>query len=451
VDLIFLGISKHLIIKPAFIYISGRKIMRTLSLKLKVYLVILYIFTIFSIYFFISQKNMDVNISIFDYKLTLFFVILMALTESFSVIFRGLSFSTGFAVIIAACFIKGPLFAIIISILGFSLRIEKSKDGYLHILNKPLYKTLFNYCNFMIPIIYGNYVFIKLGGSYNINEITKNLIPIVMLCLTNFLLNVLNISILFSFINNKSLLYNIFSNIRLGALNFLAMAPFGIIAAYIFYPSNYGGLMLFIFPIILARFTFSQYIEAKTKYIQTVNVIMLAMEARDKYTEGHSKRVAEIACMIATELKYNEWKIEELNMASLLHDVGKIGIDDHILNKPGKLTEAEYNEIKKHPEIGYKILKDIKDIEGVLSIVKYHHERYDGKGYPDGKNYNELSLDVFIVQLADSIDAMATDRPYRNSLTDEEILSEITKFSGTQFHPVVVDAYLRAIEKKEKP
>ena len=97
----------------------------------------------------------------------------------------------------------------------------------------------------------------------------------------------------------------------------------------------------------------------------------------------------------------------------------KIGIDDQILNKPGKLTDEEFNTIKSHPQIGYNILKDIKNLENILPIVHYHHERYDGKGYPDGKKANELSLDVFIVQLADSIDAMATDRPYRKALSHD--------------------------------
>lgn len=421
--------------------------MKNLPIKLKTYLTFIYIITILSLYFFILRKNVSLNFVLSNYKPIIFFTILMALTESFTVIFKGISFSTGFAVIVAAFIIKGPIFAIIIVILGYSLKIEKDKDGVSHLFNTPLYKSLFNYCDYILTIIYGDYVFVNLHGVNNTIGTTKYLVPIIIFCLTNFFLNILIISILFSIINKKSFIYNILGNIKLGALNFLAMAPLGIAAAYIFYPSNYGGLMLFIFPIILARFTFSQYIEAKSKYIQTVDVIMHAMEARDKYTEGHSKRVADISCMIATELKYNDWKLENLKMASLLHDVGKIGIDDHILNKPGKLTEEEYNIIKGHPEIGYKILKDIKDIESVLSIVKHHHERYDGMGYPDGKSANDLSLDVFIVQLADSIDAMATNRPYRKAMMEEEIIAEIKKCKGTQFHPAVVDAYLRAIEK----
>jgi len=208
--------------------------------------------------------------------------------------------------------------------------------------------------------------------------------------------------------------------------------------------------MLFLFPILLARYTFSLYIEAKSKYVETVDVLMRAMEARDKYTEGHTKRVGELAKLIATELKYNQWKIDELYMAALLHDVGKIGIDDAILNKPGKLTDEEFNIIKTHPEIGYNIIKDLKDSEKINFIVRYHHERYDGKGYPEGKKPEELNLDVFIIQLADSIDAMATDRPYRRALAEDDIIKEVKANSGSQFHPQVVEAYLSVKEKQTK-
>jgi putative nucleotidyltransferase with HDIG domain len=174
------------------------------------------------------------------------------------------------------------------------------------------------------------------------------------------------------------------------------------------------------------------------------------MEARDKYTEGHSQRVAELVRDVANELKYNDWTIDKLHIASLLHDVGKIGIDDSILNKPGKLTDEEYNIIKSHPEIGYGILKNVKNMKDIIHIVKHHHERYDGKGYPDGTSGNEINLDVYIVQLADCVDAMSTDRPYRTALTPEQIVSELEINSGTQFHPRVVDAYINLMKKQNK-
>lgn len=419
--------------------------MKKLPLKLNLYLITLYIITILSFVYFIRSGYIDTQIK--DIKIVVFFSALMGLTESFTVFYKKLSFSTGFAVAIAAFILQGPFVTLIVIVVGYSVRILKFDDEYLHIFNTPKFIVFFNYCLFTLPVIYGNYLFVNLGGKYGASDITKYLGPICIFCLTVFLLNVVIVGIFVSLrTNEKSILFCIIGNIKLGALNFLAMAPIGLLAAYLFYPENYGRLMLFVFPLILARFTLSLYIEANNKYIQTVDVIMHAMEARDKYTEGHSRRVADLSCMIAKELKFNEWKMEELKMAALMHDAGKIGIDDQILNKPDKLTIEEYDIIKQHPEIGYNILKSIKDIDYVLEIVRYHHERYDGKGYPEGKKAEELPIDVFIVQLADSIDAMTTDRPYRKGLSQEYVISELEKFKGTQFHPLAVEAYLRAIK-----
>ena len=238
---------------------------------------------------------------------------------------------------------------------------------------------------FTLPIIYGNYFYKLVGGTTYNGKLDDNLLPIIVFGIVFYIINTFIISIVYSIINKKGILYSFLSNFKLVLLNTFAMTPFGIILAYIFNLYSYGGVILVLVPIVLARYTFSLYIQTKSQYVQTVDALMLAMEARDKYTEGHSKRVAEISASIAKELKYSEWKIEQLNMAALLHDVGKIGIDDQILNKPGKLTEEEYNIIKSHPQIGYNILKDIKNLESILPIVHYHHERYDGKGYPDGK------------------------------------------------------------------
>jgi putative nucleotidyltransferase with HDIG domain len=325
--------------------------------------------------------------------------------------------------------------------------VQKYNDGYDHILNTPLYGTVFNYCVLTMPVIYGSYFYNILGGTFDVENIHNNILYIIVFSGICFFINTFIISVLFSISNNKNIFYSIISNIKLGLLNIFAMAPFGIILAIIFSKYSYLGVLLLMFPIILARYTFSLYIDSKSQYVQTVDAFMHAVEVRDKYTKGHSKRVAEISTMIARELKYNEWKIEQLNIAALLHDVGKLGIDDNILNKAGKLTEEEFDMIKKHPQIGCDIIKDIKNLEYASSIVRHHHERYDGRGYPSGKKAEELNLDVFIVQLADSVDAMATDRPYRKALSGEEITDEIKRNSGTQFHPKVVDAYFRALKK----
>ncbi len=422
--------------------------MKKLPSNLKLYLLTTYVLTFISFFIFFRIEYLN----FFQMRLDtfLFFIFLTALTESFTVTYRNISFSTSFAITVASFILFGASNATIILVLGFAFRVLKNNDEYKHIFNTPFYGTVFNLCSLILPIIYGNYFYKLVGGTNYNGKLDNNLLPIVVFGIVFYMVNTFIISIVFSMTTKKSIIYSFLGNFKLVLLNTFAMTPFGILLAYIFNLYRYFGVILVIFPIVLARYTFSLYIQSKSQYVETVDALMLAMEARDKYTEGHSKRVAEISISIAKELKYSEWKIEQLNMAALLHDVGKIGINDQILNKPGKLTKEEFDTKKKHPQIGYNILKDIKSSESILPIVHYHHERYDGKGYPDGKNFEELSLDVFIVQLADSIDAMSTDRPYRKALHPDDVTREVKKYSGTQFHPKVVEAYFKVLEKQKK-
>ncbi|WP_291634505.1 HD-GYP domain-containing protein [Clostridium sp.] len=421
--------------------------MKKLPLNLKMYILTIYLITIISIVFFFKTEYKNFFSIRFD--ILVFFILLTAFTESITVIYKKISFSTSFAITVASFILFGASNAIIILVLGVAFRVPKYNNKYRHIFNTPFYGTLFNCCGFTLPIIYGNYFYKLVGGTTYNGKLDDNFLPIIVFSVVFYIVNTFIISIVFSITNKKGIIYSFISNFKLVLLNTLAMTPFGILLAYLFNLYSYGGVVLVLMPIVLARYTFYLYIQTKSQYVETVDALVIAIEARDRYTEGHSKRVANITASIAKELRYSEWKIEQLNMASLLHDVGKIGIDDHILNKPGKLTDEEYNTIKNHPLIGYNILKDIKNLENILPIIRHHHERYDGKGYPDAKRADELSLDVFIVQLADSIDAMAKDRPYRKALNHDMVLEEVKKCSGSQFHPKVVEAYFKVLEKQK--
>ncbi|MFA6940589.1 MAG: HD-GYP domain-containing protein [Clostridiaceae bacterium] len=341
----------------------------------------------------------------------------------------------------------GPIINIITFIIGFTFRIIKVNNKPSHVLNTPIYKTLFNYSIVTIPITVGSIVYYNVGGKTPFAFSSGEWIPLFIFVLVYFLLETLIISMLFSLLYSKNLIIAYINNLRLAGLNILAMVPFSLILVLSYKANNYLGIILVIFPILLARYTFQLNIKNKSQYFETITALMHAMEARDKYTEGHSERVSELAINIAKELKFSEPRIEELKIAAMLHDVGKIGIDDSILNKKGKLTNEEYELIKKHPDIGFNILKDILGIDTVRFIVLHHHERYDGTGYPTGLKPDQLNLDVFIIGLADSIDAMLTDRPYRKARSMDYIISELKANRGTQFHPDVVDAYFRYLEK----
>lgn len=181
-------------------------------------------------------------------------------------------------------------------------------------------------------------------------------------------------------------------------------------------------------------------------FIRITMALAAAIEAKDNYTHGHTTRVTNLSLEIAKNLSqkkiFDTKFLESLHIASLLHDIGKIGIPEHILNKTGDLTIGERNKIKKHPLIGVSILKPIKELDESILGVKYHHERYDGLGYPEGLKGEEIPLIASIISIADSFDAMTTDRPYRPRLYKDDAVKEIKRLAGLQFNPRVTDTFI---------
>ena len=188
----------------------------------------------------------------------------------------------------------------------------------------------------------------------------------------------------------------------------------------------------------------------KDLFERTVTALSEAVDAKDRYTSGHSKRVAKYARMIAERLGKSKEEQEEIYRAGLLHDVGKIRVPAEIINKPGKLTEDEFNIIKIHPVTGYHILSGISEDSYIAIAAKYHHERYDGKGYPNGLAGEKIPEVARILGVADSYDAMASNRSYRNALPQEVVRAEIENGKGTQFDPNIADIMLQMIDEDKE-
>ena len=180
---------------------------------------------------------------------------------------------------------------------------------------------------------------------------------------------------------------------------------------------------------------------------QIIKSLSSAIDAKDTYTNGHSVRVAEYACEIAEEMGYDDKMLEIIYQAGLLHDIGKIGVSDAVLRKPGELNAKEMEAIRQHPIIGHEILSSITEIPLISYGARWHHERYDGKGYPDGLKGEEIPIIPRIICVADAFDAMTSNRSYRRQLSAMEAKMEILKCCGTQFDPEIGKVAARIIDK----
>ena len=191
--------------------------------------------------------------------------------------------------------------------------------------------------------------------------------------------------------------------------------------------------------------------EVENSYFSAIQSLAVALEAKDRYTAGHSQRVSRFAMMIARGLELPGIDVRTIGQIGLLHDIGKIGMDERVLNKPGKLTKEEFDLVKQHPVIGAQILAPVHSLEGHISGIKYHHESWDGTGYPDGLKGESIPLTARIICVADSFDAMTSTRPYRPGRTLEEAVAEMRRCEGIQFDARCVEAFISILQREAHP
>jgi len=181
----------------------------------------------------------------------------------------------------------------------------------------------------------------------------------------------------------------------------------------------------------------------RASFLNAIRALAYALEAKDKYTSGHSQRVADISTAIAKEVGLSGESVDRIVLVGLVHDIGKIGVTESVLNKSELLTNDEFQHVKKHPGIGERILAPVADDEDILKLVRNHHERYDGSGYPDGLKSGQIPLGARILAIANAYEAMTSERPYRKAMNDKAASAEIERGNGTQFDPGIADAFLR--------
>lgn len=418
--------------------------MPTLPNRVKIYLAMLFIIaSIVFIYLFSTY-------SIPSMEALLLWSILAVVTESLPIVMTsGAGVSVGFAIGLAALITGGPLLATIVTTSGFVLRVVKDPNNKLnHLFNVPFYKTLFNASQSIIFTGISGIVYITINDKINSYSQSNFILAVLITLLVYMLLNTLISARLFSFISGKSFLYMWGNYIKMMLPRTLSVGALGVVMALAYNGYGIGAVILFFGPLLLARYSFKMYMDMRLIYIETIQALSKTIEAKDKYTCGHANRVKEYSVKLAKAMNLKEKKVENIETAALLHDIGKIGIDDSILRKPDKLSEEEYDLIKQHPVIGANILQDVDFLKGIIDIVKYHHERYDGKGYPEGLSGDNIPLEAAILAVADSFDAMTSDRPYRDALPKVKAIEEIRNCSGRQFHPKLAEVFIDIIKKE---
>jgi len=347
--------------------------------------------------------------------------------------------SVGYAINIASIIVGGPLLATTSAGLGFLLRAPKiTGRGYVHILNLPPHKSVFNVSQSIIVTAFISLTYVWIGG-----EIGKfSIFPTLVILLLGIILNTTIISGYLTSSTGQKFHVVWINNVKGMITSAVAVGTMGIIIALAFIGYGYGAVILFFGPLLLARYSFKLYIEMRNLYLSTIQALNKTVEAKDPYTSGHANRVEKFAVELAEAYHLPFESVQNIKTASILHDIGKIGINDSILNKATRLSQEEFHEIMRHPSIGADIISKVDFLKDITTIVKHHHERFDGKGYPDGLHGDEIPIEAAILTIADSYDAMTSDRPYRKALTQEEAFEELKRNAGTQFHPQLVETFI---------
>lgn len=399
--------------------------------KKRIYLLIIYIVG-FSITLYAFGKINENN-----FILIIFWVIIAIFFEiNPIVLYDEGQFTLSFAIHLALLIIYGSWFAIVVAAL-----VTTIFDGFRR---AKLIKISFNVSQFTITLFLTGLVFNSLKESVGILALPEDLIAFACASIIYTFTNTLLVSYIIALSQRRNVLYVLKLDLKIIILFFAALAPMSMLMV-ILYKEQPLTMLFIVPPLALAHTSLRNYMSLRLETRKTLGVLADMIDRRDPYTAEHSKRVAEYCVAIAEELCIDDFEIEEVRSAGSLHDLGKIAITDSILLKPGRLTCEEMSIMQSHTEVAYNILKPLNMYKNEAIIVKAHHERYDGKGYPAGLYGNKIPLGARIMAVADSYDAMTTDRPYRKAMSVQAASNELKKNSGTQYDPKVVDAFIAVL------
>ena len=377
----------------------------------------------------------------------LFLTGLCAVCRSFPIIMRkDQQLDLSVIGMLAAFLVDGMAAAVFVYLASSLFTFEKDGGKLRSIYNVSPVKTLFNLSDIMIAIVIPGLVCRLLPWRPGDFTFPMVLLPALVFSVLAFVFNYLVLLLMFCL--NGDVTPREMGKALAGLTpNVLAAMPLGLLIGLVLsLPMGAWLALLMVCPLLLARYAWKLYLDATRHKEELLAAFVTAMEARDPYTQGHSKRVGEYAERIARQMRRSAKELDRIREGALLHDIGKIGVSDLILHKPGPLTCEEWQAMKRPPAIGTDIVGRVGLEDAVLEMIRSHHERCDGTGYPDGRPSGELSLATRILAVADAYDAMTSDRPYRKGMSAAQALEELRRGVGTQFDADVVGAMLAVMD-----
>lgn len=308
-------------------------------------------------------------------------------------------------------------------------------------------KMLFNVSQYAVTIYCSWLIYHLVRSGSGPLELKADFLAMVLSCLTYVVVNFLLVSTVISLSQGTRWLRQLTNDVKLEMIHFATLVPVSLLIVILY---NYEPLSIIILllPFAMAHFSFDNYMTLRTETKNTIEVLADIIDKRDAYTAQHSYRVANYCEAIAHKLKLNQSDYETLITAARVHDLGKISVPDSILLKNQRLQPEERNLIIDHATVGFTILSNLRFYKSGAKFVFHHHERYDGTGYPHGLKGDQIPLGARIMAVADSYDAMTSDRPYRKAMSSEQALTEIIDNSGTQFDPGIVEVFVQIVRNE---
>ena len=373
-------------------------------------------------------------------------LLLMLLNELTPVDLPGGGYATASAVVDVPCLIVlGPFWTAVLDILSTCV-------GQGLVLRKPPVRVVHNMAIVAITDLAAGHAYRLAGGTTANFSFPLQIVPLVVTGLTYFLVNSALASTIVGIVHGPNPWRVWERNFQHGIFHHLSFIALGALATVTYFSAGPWGLMLFAVPFWVARHSFRLYVEIRSDLKDFVRALTEVLEEVDPYTRHHSVRVAEYAVRLARGLKLPEREVEEIENAALVHDLGKIGPQhQYILQKPGSLSHEEQRTLRAHPAAGAEIVMKVRALRRASEIVRSHHERPDGQGYPFGLRSDDVPLGARILNVSDAFDAMTSDRPYRRALSLEAALQELRRGAGSQFDAGVVQCLMGLHDARRFP